>query len=95
MKCHKCQHEFNKYEHYVSIGACQLCETCFFDLAVIELGAKERQMGRRGGSGMNETVFCPNCGDEMREWQGSIYECEECGNMIDADIFEEVCYEKR
>ena len=46
MKCNKCQHEFNKYEHYVSIGACQLCETCFFYLAVIELGAKERQMGR-------------------------------------------------
>lgn len=38
---------------------------------------------------MNEPVFCPNCGDEMREWQGSIYECEACGNMIDADIFEE------
>lgn len=36
---------------------------------------------------MNESIFCPSCGEEMKIWHNDIYECEECGNMIDAEIF--------
>lgn len=28
-------------------------------------------------------MFCANCGEEMKLWHVDIYECEECGNMID------------
>ena len=31
--------------------------------------------------------FCPACGEEMKEWHNGIYECDECGNMIDLEIF--------
>ena len=37
-----------------------------------------------------DEYFCPHCGDVMKKWQGSIYECEECEDvMIDISIFEE------
>ena len=36
-----------------------------------------------------EIIFCPSCGEEMNSWQGDIYECENCGNMIDVEVFED------
>lgn len=33
--------------------------------------------------------YCPHCGEELVKWQGSIYECEECGNMFDIESLEE------
>lgn len=36
-----------------------------------------------------DEYFCPACGEEMKQWQGSIYECNDCGNMIDMDIFDD------
>ncbi|GGC88173.1 hypothetical protein [Enterococcus wangshanyuanii] len=38
---------------------------------------------------MNDSVFCPNCGEEMMNWQSDILECPECGTMVDAEIFKE------
>lgn len=38
---------------------------------------------------MDDLVFCPACGELMSSWQGDIYECEDCGNMVDIDVFEE------
>ncbi len=34
-----------------------------------------------------DVLFCPSCGEEMVSWYDSIYECEECGAMVDEDIF--------
>ena len=33
---------------------------------------------------MREECFCPACGEEMKE-----YDCDECGNMIDLEIFDD------
>ncbi len=33
-------------------------------------------------------IFCPNCGGEMTFWNMGIYECGECGNMIDIEALE-------
>jgi hypothetical protein len=33
--------------------------------------------------------FCPACGEELKQWHESIYECPECGNMFDTDILNE------
>lgn len=32
--------------------------------------------------------YCPGCGDEMTHWNQGIYECDECGLMIDAEAQE-------
>jgi len=34
-------------------------------------------------------IFCPSCGEEMVHWNQGIYECKECGSMIDNDAFDE------
>ncbi|WP_268324254.1 hypothetical protein [Bacillus haynesii] len=34
-------------------------------------------------------LFCPACGEEVKHWNQGIYECKECGTMIDSLIFEE------
>ncbi|EUJ42455.1 hypothetical protein MCOL2_20992, partial [Listeria fleischmannii FSL S10-1203] len=31
----------------------------------------------------------PSCGEEMEKWDNTVYECPDCGVMIDSDIFEE------
>jgi len=38
-----------------------------------------------------ESEYCPICGEVVgfRSWQGSIYECDSCGNMIDLDVLED------
>lgn len=33
-------------------------------------------------------ITCPNCGDDMQQWQADIYECEGCGNMFDIEALE-------
>ncbi|WP_263315956.1 hypothetical protein [Bacillus swezeyi] len=33
--------------------------------------------------------FYPAYGEEMKHWNQEIYECRECGTMIDSLIFEE------
>ena len=33
---------------------------------------------------MIEETFCPACGEEIHN---GIYECDECGNIIDLEIF--------
>ena len=38
---------------------------------------------------MKELELCPFCGGEMEEWNQGIYECTECGNMVDDSIYEE------
>jgi ribosomal protein L37AE/L43A len=35
-----------------------------------------------------DEIFCPSCGEEMEHWNQGIYECEECGTMIDSSIYE-------
>lgn len=37
---------------------------------------------------MNERIICPLCGGDMSQWSNSIYECEDCGSMVDIDIFD-------
>ena len=32
---------------------------------------------------------CELCGGETKEWSQGIYECEDCGNMVDSSIYEE------
>ncbi|MDM8098680.1 hypothetical protein [Oceanobacillus oncorhynchi] len=35
--------------------------------------------------------ICPACGEaEMENWNMGIYECPECGNMMDGEILEEI-----
>lgn len=37
-----------------------------------------------------ETYYCPACGEgELAEWQGTIYECTECGNMFDIEALKD------
>lgn len=36
-----------------------------------------------------DEMLCPSCGEPMSEWDYSVYECLECGTMIDTDIFVE------
>lgn len=45
-------------------------------------------MQYKGADDMNES-FCEICGGEMKEWNMNIYECDDCGNMVDASIYEE------
>ncbi|WP_306792897.1 hypothetical protein [Neobacillus paridis] len=33
--------------------------------------------------------ICPICGEEMEHWNQGIYECKECGAMIDISIFDD------
>lgn len=33
--------------------------------------------------------ICPLCGCEMTEWHNDIWECEECEQMIDVDVYSE------
>lgn len=33
-------------------------------------------------------ITCPACGDEMTMWHMGIYECGDCGNMIDVESLE-------
>jgi ribosomal protein L37AE/L43A len=35
-----------------------------------------------------EDIICPSCGDEMEHWNQGIYECEDCGVMLDGDCLE-------
>lgn len=34
--------------------------------------------------------LCPSCGDETKHWNQGIYECKDCGVMVDGDCLEEV-----
>lgn len=34
--------------------------------------------------------YCHACGGDLIEWLNDIYECEDCGNMLDLSVFEEV-----
>lgn len=47
MRCETCGHKFQQFEHYVEsiLYKEKMCENCFFDLALMKLGAKEKQMG--------------------------------------------------
>jgi DNA-directed RNA polymerase subunit N (RpoN/RPB10) len=38
---------------------------------------------------MSVPILCLACGEEMNEWHNEIYECNECGNMIDSEIFDD------
>lgn len=38
---------------------------------------------------MENELYCPSCGDEMEHWNQGIYECKDCGVMIDGDILDE------
>ena len=33
--------------------------------------------------------MCIACGGDLSHWGQGIYECKDCGNMVDGDIFEE------
>ncbi|WP_217807168.1 phage terminase large subunit family protein [Tuberibacillus sp. Marseille-P3662] len=37
---------------------------------------------------MDQIMMCPVCGDEMEHWNQGIYECSECGVMIDSEAME-------
>lgn len=34
--------------------------------------------------------ICPSCGGDLKHWNQGIYECEDCGSMIDGDVLEEM-----
>lgn len=36
-----------------------------------------------------DEMFCPACGGDMKHWNQGIYECKDCGNMMDGDFFED------
>ncbi|WP_194287443.1 hypothetical protein [Gracilibacillus oryzae] len=36
------------------------------------------------------SYICPLCGEEMKHWNQGIYECPDCGNMMDGDDLEEI-----
>ncbi|WP_221639796.1 phage terminase large subunit family protein [Listeria rocourtiae] len=38
---------------------------------------------------MDGPMHCPSCGEEMNNWINSIYECPDCGCMMDTDAMEE------
>lgn len=38
----------------------------------------------------SDEFICPTCGEDLEEWEEHIYECKECGTMIDVEIFEVV-----
>lgn len=38
---------------------------------------------------MNEPLFCPVCGEELRKWDATIMECPECLNMFNREDLEE------
>lgn len=33
--------------------------------------------------------ICFVCGGDLKHWNQGIYECRDCGNMVDEDIFED------
>lgn len=37
-----------------------------------------------------EDSICPFCGGEMEEFNQGIYECKDCENMMDSEIFDEM-----
>lgn len=39
---------------------------------------------------MNDPIFCPKCGEEMKNWQSDILECPDCGNMVDKEVLDEM-----
>ena len=39
---------------------------------------------------MNEPTLCPMCGGELEEWHNDIYECKDCKNMYDLEVFDEL-----
>lgn len=36
-----------------------------------------------------DEIYCPICGEEMEQWHGDIFECIDCGIMIDIEIFKD------
>lgn len=40
--------------------------------------------------GMKDNEVCPLCGGNMVEWNMGIYECEDCENMIDIEVINEI-----
>lgn len=36
-----------------------------------------------------DDFFCPSCGEAMKHWNQGIYECKDCGTMIDSSIFDD------
>lgn len=39
---------------------------------------------------MKSDRVCPFCGGNMKEWHMGIYECEDCENMIDIEVINEI-----
>lgn len=35
-----------------------------------------------------EEGVCPICGGDIEHWNQGIYECKDCGSMLDGDVFE-------
>lgn len=39
---------------------------------------------------MIDGYICPICGEDMEYWENRIYECPDCGTMINEDDIEEM-----
>lgn len=51
LKCKKCGHKIQQFEHYVLLqDGTVLDETCFFEMAIKELKVKEKQRGFEEGA---------------------------------------------
>lgn len=62
MKCVKCEHEIEKYEHYVELeDGTILDETCFFNMALEKLNAKSKQEGFKEDEEDECNHDCNNC----------------------------------
>lgn len=50
--CIKCKYEFKKYKHFIQLEDEEnICECCFFDIAIKKFNAKEMQL-----NGINEII---------------------------------------
>ena len=46
IKCTKCGNEMTRYENFIQLENSEnVCESCFFDIAIEKLNAKEKQIG--------------------------------------------------
>ena len=61
MKCNKCSHEFERFEHFVlnkdkNGKVTFMCENCFFELALIKLNCESVKMDYKGTNYYNPVL---------------------------------------
>lgn len=79
MKCSKCNHELDKYEHYEELeDGIILDETCFYELAIQAINKQTPQEPNYPyNDNTEENAYCPNCSMIVKD----LY-CGTCGQKI-------------